>query len=344
MKAAFIRKYGGPDVIEFDDIEDPQIDDNSILVRVKAASVNSLDAVVRVGGYKQFVKKFPHILGVDFSGIVEKVGEKVNTVTEGQKVIGFPILHDNSCEYCKEGYENLCKSFGVIGRDINGSYAELISIPKENVMPFDWDYIQASTIQLSLLTAWHALTKRVQLKEGMNVFIWGGSGGVGTFAIQIAKLFKSNVITTTSEEWKAKKLKEIGADLVINYKEQDVLNEVMDYTNGRGVDVVFDSLGPDTLNTSIKITGKGGDIIVLGVGIKESDLTPINLRNLYIKYIRVHGTVIGTKKDLKQVTNLVKEGKIKPVIDSVFNLKDVSVAHKKLEKGERVGKIVLTIS
>ncbi|WP_338603151.1 zinc-binding dehydrogenase [Sulfolobus tengchongensis] len=343
MKAAFIRRYGGPEVIEYGEIDDPKISENEVLVRVKAASLNSLDGVVRVGGYKQFVKKFPHILGVDFAGVVEKVGNKVNNVTEGQRVIGFPVLYDGTCEYCKGGMINLCTSFGVIGRDINGSYAELISVPQENVIPFEWDYEEASTFQLSLITAWHALTKRVNLRRGMNVFVWGGSGGVGVFAIQIAKLLGANVISATSEEWKAKKLKEIGADLVINYKEQDVLREVMQYTNGKGVDVVFDSLGPDTLNSSIKMTKKGGDIIVLGVGIKESDTTPINLRALYIKYIRLHGTVIGTKDDLVEAISKVKEGKIKAVIDSVFSLKDAVEAHKKLEENKKVGKIVLKI-
>ncbi|EHP70293.1 Zn-dependent oxidoreductase, NADPH:quinone reductase [Metallosphaera yellowstonensis MK1] len=345
MKAAFINKYGGPDVIEYGELPDPKVNSNDVLVRVKAASVNELDGVVRIGGYKQFVKKFPHILGIDFSGVVEKVGSNVKNISEGERVMGYPIIHDNSCEFCKSGMEHLCLSLAIVGREIDGSYAQLISVPSGNVIQTNLGYVQAAASQLSLLTAWHALTKRVQLKQGMKVFIWGGSGGVGTFAIQIAKLLGAEVITAAGEDWKVSKLKELGTDFVINYKEQDVVGEVMKYTGGKGCDLVFDSIAPGgTLSTSVRMVKKGGTMIVLGTGVKESDLISINLRIFYVNYITMHGTLAGSKKDLLEATRLIRDGKIKPVVDSVMKLEEVREAHRKLDEGKKFGKIILDTS
>ncbi|MCY0859397.1 MAG: zinc-binding dehydrogenase [Sulfolobaceae archaeon] len=346
MRAVYIDRYGPPDVLKFGEVEDPKLpSDDHVLVRVKASSVNNLDIITRRGAYKFLIKRFPHILGADLAGVIEKVGRNVKDLAEGERVIGYPILYDGKCYWCKNGYENLCDNLGVVGRDLSGSYAEYVVVPAKNVypMPKNLDYYQASTIQLALITAWHALTKRVSIKEGDTVFIWGGSGGVGTFAIQIAKLFGATVITATSNDDKARKLKEMGADYVINYKEDDVEKKVLEYTNGLGADIVLDTIGPLTINKSIRIAKKRGKVIVLGFWGTDDDTVSFTLRSIYLKHVSIVGSAMGTRNDMVEALREVIRGGIKPIIDSVIKLEEARRAHERFESNEKFGKIVLSV-
>lgn len=346
MRAVYLDHFGSPEVLKYGEIEDPKMtSDDQVLVRVKAASVNNLDIITRKGAYSFLIKKFPHIIGADFAGVIEKVGKNVKDLSEGEKVIGYPFLYDGTCYWCKIGLENLCDNLGVIGRDINGSYAEYIVVPFKNIYPIpkNLNYYQASTIQLALITAWHALTKRVQLRRGNVIFIWGGSGGVGTFAIQIAKLFGAKVISATSSDEKAERLKQLGVDYVINYKTEEVEAKVLEYTNGQGVDVVLDTIGPATLNKSLKIVKKRGKVVVLGFWGTDDDTVKFTLRSIYLKHIDIVGTAMGSKNDFIEVLREVIKGSIVPVIDSVMKLEEALEAHKKFESGNKFGKIVLDI-
>ncbi len=196
---------------------------------------------------------------------------------------------------------------------------------------------------LALLTSWRSLVTLGNIKRNDTVFIWGGSGGVGTFSIQIAKFFGARVITVTGKEWKIQRMKELGADLVLNYNSSDLVDKVMEFTNYEGVDIVIDPIG-STISRSVDldIVKVGGKIITFGV--RDSDLLPINWRRIYLKHIEIIGTHTGNVWELIDAFQLVKKGYIRPIIHKTFNLEEIAEAHRLLESGEVFGKIVIKVN
>ena len=209
MKAALFNEHGSPDVLKYEETDDPIVSNNEVLVRVKACSINHLDIWIRRGRTGYSGLQFPHILGCDISGTIEDSNGAID-INNGDEVIVSPGIGCGTCNYCLQGNDNFCKKFSIIGGwDRKGGYAEFASVPLQNIIPkpVNLSFEESASLPLTFLTAWNMLVKRAQIKTGENVLIVGGSSGVGSAAIQIAKLFNCYVFATAGTEDKLNKMK-----------------------------------------------------------------------------------------------------------------------------------------
>ncbi len=311
-----------------------------MLVNVKATSINHLDLWVRQGipGVKF---PLPIIPGVDAAGAVAERGEAVRHVAVGDRVVVAQGISCGHCRHCLNGNDNLCRDYKLIGEHRDGADAEYLVVPSRNVIPLSdkISFEAAAASALVFLTAWQMIVDKAGVKPGDDVLVVGGSSGVGSAGIQIAKLFGARVIATTSTDQKAEKLKELGADEVINYRKQSVLNEVRRLTAKRGVDVVFEHVGKSVWDESIRSLAKGGALVTCGATSGYDAVT--DLRYVFYKQVRILGSTMGRKGDLLPILECLERGTLKPVIDRVLPMSEVREAHRIVEAGEHVGKVVL---
>jgi NADPH:quinone reductase-like Zn-dependent oxidoreductase len=340
MKAVRIHQFGGPDVLRYEEIPDPKPRKDQVLVRVRACALNHLDLWVRNGlpGVN-----LPHILGSDIAGEIAEVGEYISDFKPGQRVIVAPMSFCNHCSRCVAGLQNQCRQFTVYGNAIDGGNCELIAVPAVNVIPIpdSLDFVQAASVPLVFVTAWHMLTGRAGILAGQSVLIIGANSGVGTAAIQIAKMLHCRVITTAGDERKMQKARELGADFVINHYQQKIAQEVRTITKGEGVDIVFEHVGPATFQESMRSLKAGGTLVTCGA--TTGPKVDLELRFLFSRNLSVLGSYMGTMSELNEVLGHVFAGRLKPVVDRVFSLQEIRAAHEHLEKSQMFGKVVLTI-
>jgi len=338
MKAVRIHQFGGPEVLTYEDVPDPQPRKDEVLVRVRACSLNHLDIWVRKGlpGVK-----LPHILGSDVAGEVVEVGEYVSAFKAGQRVLLAPMHYCRHCEKCVAGQQNLCRSFTVLGNGVDGGDCELIAVPASNVIPIpdSLDFNQAASVPLVFVTAWHMLVGRAGIRPGQTVLVLGASSGVGIAAIQIAKFFHCRVITTAGDEAKLAKGRELGADYGINHYQQKISDEVRKITNKEGVDIVVEHVGAATWDESIKSLKSGGTLVTCGATTGPS--VGIDLRHLFARQLTLLGSYMGTMGELHEVLRHVFAERLKPVVDRVFPLSELRAAHEYLEKSQMFGKVIV---
>jgi NADPH:quinone reductase-like Zn-dependent oxidoreductase len=339
MKAVRIHQFGGPEVLTYEDIPDPQPRKNEVLVRVRACALNHLDVWVRKGlpGVK-----LPHILGSDVAGEVVEVGEYIAGFTPGQRVLLSPMHYCGHCAKCVAGLQNQCRQFTVLGNAVDGGDCELIAAPAANVIPIpdSLDFIQAASVPLVFVTAWHMLVGRAGIRPGQTVLVLGASSGVGIAAIQIAKLFHCRVITTAGDETKLQKGRELGADFGINHYQQKISDEVRKITNKEGVDIVIEHVGAATWDESVRSLKSGGTLVTCGA--TTGPAVGLNLQHLFARQLTLLGSYMGTMSELHEVLGHVFAGRLKPVVDRVFPLSEIRAAHEYLEKSQMFGKIVVT--
>jgi NADPH:quinone reductase-like Zn-dependent oxidoreductase len=340
MKAVRIHQFGGPEVLTYEEIPDPKPRKDQVLVRVRACALNHLDLWVRNGlpGVN-----LPHILGSDIAGEIAEVGDYISDFKPGQRVIVAPMSFCNHCPKCVAGLQNQCRQFTVYGNAIDGGNCELIAVPAVNIIPIpdSLDFIQAASVPLVFVTAWHMLTGRAGIRAGQTVLIIGANSGVGIAAIQIAKMFHCRVITTAGDERKMQKARELGADFVINHYQQKIAQEVRTITKGEGVDIVFEHVGPATFQESMRSLKAGGTLVTCGA--TTGPKVDLELRFLFSRNLSVLGSYMGTMSELNEVLGHVFAGRLKPVVDRVFSLQEVRAAHEYLEKSQMFGKVVLTV-
>ena len=338
MKAIRFHEFGGPEVLKYEDLPEPQLREDQVLVRVRACSLNHLDLWVRQGipGIK-----LPHINGSDIAGEVVKVGSYINDVKVGTRVLLAPMSFCNHCEFCSGGQQNLCREFTVLGAGVDGGNAEYYAAERVNVIPIpDWlSFDEAASVPLVFLTAWHMLTARVRVKPGDTVLVLGAGSGVGSAAIQIAKLWGATVITTAGDEKKLAKAKELGADYTINHYQQKISDEVKRITGKAGVDIVFEHVGKATWQESIRSLKPGGSIVTCGA--TSGPEATFDLRLLFSRHLSFLGSYMGTMGELHEVLKHVFSGKLKPVLDRTFPLKDAAAAHEYMANSQMFGKVVL---
>ena len=338
MKAVRIHQFGGPEVLTYEGIPDPQLRKDQVLVRVRACSLNHLDVWVRKGlpGVK-----LPHVLGSDIAGEVAEVGEYLSGFKAGQRVLIAPMIFCGRCAKCVAGIQNQCREFAVPGNAVDGGNCELIAAPAANVIPIpdSLDFNQAASVPLVFVTAWHMLVGRAGIRPGQTVLVLGASSGVGIAAIQIAKLFHCRVITTAGDEAKLAKGRELGADCAINHYQQKISEEVRKITNKEGVDIVVEHVGAATWDESVRSLKTGGTLVTCGATTGPN--VGVDLRHLFGRQLSLLGSYMGTMGELHEVLQHIFAGRLKPVVDRTFPLSELRAAHEYLEKSQMFGKIVV---
>ena len=337
MKAVRIHQFGGPEVLTYEDIPDPQLRKDQVLVKVKACSLNHLDLWVRKGlpGVK-----LPHILGSDIAGEVVEVGEYVSGIKRGQRVLVAPMHFCGHCVKCLAGVQNQCREFTVLGNGVDGGNCELFAVSGANIIPIpdSLDFNQAASVPLVFVTAWHMLVGLAGVRPGQTVLVLGASSGVGIAAIQIAKMFHCRVITTAGDESKLEKGRALGADYGINHYKQKIAEEVRKITSKEGVDIVVEHVGAATWDESMKCLKAGGTLVTCGATTGPS--VGIDLRHLFARQLRILGSYMGTMGELNEVLGHVFAGRLKPVVDRTFPLSEIRAAHEYLEKSQMFGKVL----
>jgi len=338
MKAVRIHQFGGPEVLTYEDVPDPKPRKDQVLVRVRACALNHLDIWVREGlpGVN-----LPHILGSDIAGEIVEAGEYIADFRTGQRVLLAPMSFCNHCPKCVNGLQNQCRQFTVLGNTVDGGNCEFIAVPAVNVIPIPdtLDFNEAASVPLVFVTAWHMLTGRAAIRPGQTVLVLGANSGVGIAAIQIAKLFHARVIATAGDEKKIARARELGADFVINHYQQKISQEVRAITKGEGVDIVIEHVGPATWQESVRSLKAGGTLVTCGA--TTGPKSELDLRFLFSRQLSLLGSYMGTMGELNEVLGHVFAGRLKPVVDHLFPLKEIRAAHEYLAKSQMFGKVVL---
>jgi NADPH:quinone reductase-like Zn-dependent oxidoreductase len=318
MKAIRIHEDGGPDVLRYEDAPDPEPGPGEVLVRLRAASLNHLDLWIRKG--LPSVPK-PRILGADGAGLRENTGERV---------------------VINPGIEN-GEKITVIGEHMDGTHAELVAVPEGNVYPLpdEISFEEAAAFPLVFETAYRLLVTKAQLREGEWVLLWGIGSGVASAGLAIAKALGAKALVTSSSDEKLERARELGADVAVNHASGDVREAVAEATGGKGVEVVLEHVGEATWQSSLQAARAGGRIVVCGATTGPNPLA--GLHRIWWKQLTIYGSTMGTREDFEAAFELVKSGRAKPVVDSVFPLEQAQAAHERMEAGEQFGKIVLTI-
>jgi NADPH:quinone reductase-like Zn-dependent oxidoreductase len=338
MKAVFIRRHGGNEVLEYGDWPDPSPGPGEVVVSIRAAALNHLDLFVRDGipGVP-----LPQIPGADGAGVVEMIGEGVSGLSPGDRVLIQPGLFCGACEFCRSGEQNLCVKYGILGEHSPGTFAEKAIVPARNLFPIPerLSFEQAAAFPLTYQTAWRMIVTRGSARAGSTVLIHGVGGGVAWAALEIALLCGARVIATTSGEEKARVAREAGAELVVDYTKENVGEAVRTHTAKRGVDVVVDSVGEKTWMTSLRAVRRGGRIVTCGATTGPNP--PEEIRLIYWKQISILGSTMANDREFRMLLEEVAAGRLTPRIDRVMALSEAPAAYRLLEEGRQFGKIVL---
>ena len=342
MKAIRFYEHGASDRLRYEDAPDPVAGPAEVVVRVKACALNYLDVWQRKG-LPGIRIPMPHISGSDIAGIIESVGTGVEYLKPGEKTLVNPGLSCMHCEPCYRGHDNQCRDYSVLGNFNDGGYAERVRIPAVNALPYpgDMPFSEAAALPLVFMTAWHMLVTRCALRAGEDVLVLGAGSGVGSAAIQIARLFHARVIATAGTDAKLEKARALGAHHVINHARQKIKDEVREITNKRGVDIVFEHIGAATWQDSVSCLARHGRLVTCGVTTGYD--VRLDLRHVFAKEISIKGSFMGSRHELLQVLKHVQAGLLRPVVSEVMPLKDAARAQDMLENREHFGKIVLAV-
>jgi NADPH:quinone reductase-like Zn-dependent oxidoreductase len=343
MKALCFYEHGDLDVLQYTDVPDPTPGPSEVLIEVKACALNHLDVWVR-RGWPGLKLDMPHIGGSDVAGVVAALGDGVSGWQVGERVVVDPGIVTGSDEFTRRGEHSLSigRNYWILGEHIRGAAAEYAVVPAENLMrmPADWDFVEAAATPLVSLTAWRMLFHRARLQAGESVLIVGAGGGVNSIALQLAKWAGATVYALTSTEQKMAQAAELGADAVLNYREDpDWHKSLADITQRRGVDVVVDNVGQATLSKSIRALARGGRVVI--VGNTSGPKTEIDIRFIFGKQISLIGSTMGSPQDFRDVMALVWGRLIRVPVDRALPLSEGRRGHALLESGAKFGKVVL---
>ena len=342
MKALAFHEFGGPDKLKYEDVPDPKIKPNEVLVRVRACALNHLDLFVREG-IPALKTPLPFWTGCDIAGEVAEVGAEVQGVKPGTRVAVNPNLTCGRCEFCAQGEDSLCVRYGILGEHVPGGLAEYVAVRGDNVLPLpaSASFEASASFVLTNMTAWRMVVTQGQVRPGQDVLVIGVGGGVSSAAVQIARLGGARVIVTSSDDAKLEKAKALGAEVGINYKKNpDWAKQVFEATAKRGVDVVIENVGAATWKDSIRSLKGGGRLVTCGSTSGPVGETIIPL--VFWKQVHLIGSTMANRKEFHDVMGQFFAGRLKAIIDEVVPLKDGAAAQQRLAEGKQFGKIVLT--
>ena len=342
MKAIVIEEFGGPEVLQYQNVSIPKPAASEIVLKVYSVSVNrTLDLVVRAGKYPVKIQ-MPHVLGVDPAGEVVEVGEGVDSFTVGDHVAVVSFIACRQCKQCLQGEEACCIASRHIGLHRWGGYAEYVAVPAANAfrLPDNVSYAQGSVITRHFPMAFNQLTSKAGVKAGEWVLVMGATGALGNCCIQVAKMLGAKVIAGAGADKRVELAKNYGADFGINYRKQDLLAEVMSLTGNEGVDVVCENISDPTLwpgaFNSLAINGR-----MVTAGAHGGGTVTLDVKRLYMRRLRIIGAAGTNVPDVYKALDAAAQGKIRAIIDRTMPLREAAEAHRIVEDNQIVGKIIL---
>jgi len=340
MKAVVIREHGGTQNLLYEDIETPEPGPGEVLVRVKASGANHLDHDLREGT-SGIPHELPHIPGVEGAGVVAKLGSGVTEVKEGDRVCVGYLQSCGVCRMCRAGYDGICLEGKRMGATQWGSHAEYVRLEARHCIPMP-DKLDFETAAASLIcfpTAWHMTVTLGKVTAGQDVLVNAAGSGVGTCAIQVAKMHGARVIASAGSDKKLALAKELGADALINYETHDLAEETHRHTGGKGADLVIESVGGDVYEKSIKAAAFDATIVIAGGHAGEKPI--FDVIEFFRKQLHMHGSHYASRLEIEHVLGLVAEGKLKPVIHTVAPLSDIQNIARMTANRDFFGKMVL---
>ena len=343
MTAAVIYEHGERDIIRLEQMPVPQPAPDEARIKVHACALNWLDVGIRRG--PQFgAIPLPLITGVDISGVIDEVGGEVSDWQPGDEVTLYSLLTCGDCEYCRQGEPTVCPHHRIIGEHLNGGLAEYVVAPARNLIPkpVNLSHVEVAALPVVAMTAWHMLITVARLQAGETVFIPGAGGGVASMGIQIAKHAGAKVYASTSTPEKMAKARALGADFVCSYRDADWVQQVIDASGGRGVDVVQDNVGALTWADSLKTLARKGRMVVCGS--HSGKQFPLAIPQIYHRQLRILGANGGSYNELVTALELADQGILRPVIDTVLPLTEIHEGHRLLEEHDHFGKVVMQIA
>ncbi len=349
MKAFVLRATGG-EGLEHTALADvpapPAPGPGEVRVAIKSAALNHLDLLV-IQGLPGLPKSLPHILGADGAGVVDAVGPDVTAPRLGERVLINPGISDYSCEFCRAGEHSLCLRYGILGEHLPGTLTELVTVPVHNLLPVPaitppLTWAEAAAFSLVTLTAWRMVVTRAAVRPGEWVLVWGIGGGVSLTALRIAKLSGARVIATSSSDAKLARATELGAEVVVNHRTQEVAKTVREVTAKRGVDVVVENVGEATWGESLRCLAKGGRIVTCGGTSGPRLLTDV--RPLFWHQFTILGSTMGNAAEYREVVRRLGQGELRPIVDATFPLARAREAFERLARGDQIGKVAIEIA
>ena len=345
MRAAIFRRHGAPDVLELAEVPTPEPGPGEVQVRVSAVALNHIDLLLRQG-LPALKVALPHVSGGDICGAVSAVGAGVAGVALGGRVVLNPGISCGRCQACLAGRDHFCPAFKLLGEHRWGGLAEYVVVPAANLVPAPRDLVPLddaaiAAVPISFITAWQMLVERAVLRPGETVLVLAAGSGVGSAAIQIAKLLGARVIATASTDAKLTLARALGADEVINHQTTELVAEVKRLTDRRGVDVVVEHVGQATFEKSVVACARGGRIVTCGA--TDGFEPRLNLRHVFWRQLSILGSTLASKARLFEIMAHVAAGRLRPVVHSTFPLAEAAAAHRLLESRAAFGKVVLLI-
>jgi NADPH:quinone reductase-like Zn-dependent oxidoreductase len=344
MRALTLTGTGGLDHLRLQEVPAPAIRaPDEVLVRMRCAALNRIDLWM-TGGLPNAKPSFPHVVGSDGAGVVEAVGPAAGAWRPGDRVLLNPGISCGRCAACAEGEESLCANYAILGEHVGGTAAELVVVPAANLAPVPdgMSWPEAAGFALATLTAWRMLATRARVRPGETVLVWGVGGGVGVAALRIAVHLGARVIVTSGSDEKLATGVRLGATAGLNHRSADVVAEVRRLTDGRGADVVVDSVGVATWPDSLRALRRGGRLVVCGATTGPE--ASFDLRRLFWHQWSILGSTMGNRREFAEIVRLAHERRLWPLVDSVVPLADGIAAYQRMQRGEQTGKLVIEVS
>jgi NADPH:quinone reductase-like Zn-dependent oxidoreductase len=340
MRAAVFHTPGDPDVIHVEERPRPEPGPGEALVEVRAAAMNHLDLWLRRG--MPIETTMPHIGGSDVAGVVVELGAGVEGLAVGAEVVGNPALWCGACPWCARGEHPLCDRFRILGEHTDGGFAEYVVFPADHLypLPTGYSFEEAACLPISHQTAWRALVTRAAVREGEKVLVVGASGGTALAAIQVALHLGARVYAVTSGEEKVAAIRALGAHHVFDRRVGDWSAELHALTGKRGVEVVVENVGPATWKRSVRALARDGRLVTYGA--TTGPTAELDLRLLFWKQLRLIGTTMASRAEFEAMLGAAGAGAFRPVISTILPLEETRAAHRLLEAGEQLGKVIIT--
>lgn len=340
MRAVRFHEFGHSDVLRFEEVDDPAPGPGEVTIRIRAAALNHLDIDVREGT-SRFPVALPHTLGVELAGEIEHVGEGVEDWSPGDRVNPYIMDPCGSCRFCRTGRESLCLSPGFISFSMGGAYAERVAVSSRQLVriPDGVSFEDAAALQIAFATSWHMLFTRGRLQAGEAVLVNSVGSGIGSAAVQLAKQAGAFVIGNASSDEKLERAKELGLDVGINHRTQDVAEEVMRATGGAGVDLVYEHVGGELFQKGLDSLSKDGRLVICGG--HSGEVVPFDIIPFFRAQKSVIGSFVYTRDEVEKAFSLAARGKIRPLVHTTFPLDRAAEAMDLMERREHFGKILL---